>query len=115
MLRISSAQMASMEADFRQRRRARLLSAVRLEYTQLALDQSDQQLRQTIALAISDGKALDITADVDVLECVAFSLLAAKQAGNGELIAAISRTLNKKEWSAGKRLRFVRANLLTSK
>jgi hypothetical protein len=112
MLSISQAQFDRIEADYREQRRARLLAQFRRDRPELAADHPDQYLLERIELVISEGKILAIKQNEDILDCVAISMLLARQAANNELIALVTRTLNKREWSARKRIQFIFAHIL---
>ena len=112
MFTLSQSQFRGIEENYRRQRRSRLAVAFKMHNVDLLTNISDEQLMDCIDLTIADGKALGITEDDDIIDCVAIGFILRDKNGNPEINALVYRVLNNQAWDARKRLDFIWTKIL---
>jgi len=110
-MQIRSEQFFLLEANFRARRRDRLLKEVRLFLLNMP-SMADVEALRRIDEAIEDGKLINITRDEDLVRFAALAFLPESVLGEPSFASALVRTLNRDQWAASKRLDFIYRHLV---
>ncbi len=104
--------MASLEADYRRRRRVAMLRRVRALPRHNAAGMDDQEALFRIDVAIEDGKAVGIVQDEDVLRLVALAFLPDTVRADPAVARVLTRVLCRVEWEPASRLDFLDAHVI---